>query len=244
MKARFFKFTFPGLEKVHCVFTCRFEGSDSLAGDMGLPATGNGRSSRECLLRSLAKMGLDALAETNQVHGTELVIQPDDTGIAPNPADLPRADGMMSAAKNIGLLIRTADCQPILVSDGKHIMAIHAGWRGNRADFPKSAVERFCKNYDISAKNLFAVRGPSLGPASAQFVNFANEWPESFRPWLDEKSSCMDLWNLSRAQLANAGIPQAHIFGLDLCTLENREVFFSYRDNKCPGRQASVIWIS
>lgn len=247
MRVRFFNFSFPGIANVHCVFTGRFEGPDPLAGNISFRA-GQDRAkvlaARENILAALMPFGLENFAEAHQVHGDDLLFEPGATGLEPD--NLPEADGMMGRQKNLGLVIKTADCQPILVAHraGGHIMAIHAGWRGNRANFPQSAVERFCAAYKLDARDVFAVRGPSLGPANAQFVNFGKEWPEEFRPWLDEQSRCMDLWNLAREQLQRAGIPARQIFGLDICTLANREQFFSYRDKKCPGRQASIIWIS
>ncbi len=246
MKACFLDFAFPGIANVHCVFTGRFEGAAPLAGNISFRA-GQDRAkvlaAREHIVARLVPRGLENLAEAHQVHGDELLVEPAVTGL--EPADLPEADGMMSRQKNLGLVIKTADCQPILVAHraGGRIMAIHAGWRGNRANFPQRAVERVCATYKLEARDVFAVRGPSLGPANARFVNFEKEWPEEFRPWLDEQNRCMDLWNLTREQLQAAGIPARQIFGLDICTLANREQFFSYRDNKCPGRQASIIWI-
>lgn len=247
MQTRFLNFKFPGIANVHCVFTGRLEGQDPLAGNISFLA-GEDRAkvlaARQNLLASLEKRGLENLSEAHQVHGDGLLIEPAASGL--EPEHLPEADGLVTRQKNLGLMIKTADCQPILVAHraGGHIMAIHAGWRGNRANFPQSAVERFCENYKLDARDIFAVRGPSLGPGNAQFVNFEREWPDSFRSWLDEKSRCMDLWNLTRAQLEAAGVPARQIFGLDICTLANREIFFSYRDNRCPGRQASIIWIS
>jgi copper oxidase (laccase) domain-containing protein len=57
----------------------------------------------------------------------------------------------------------------------------------------------------------------------------------------------MDLWALARHQLESAGVPARRILGLDLCTFDNAEEFFSYRQFRRngmeDGRQASFIWI-
>jgi copper oxidase (laccase) domain-containing protein len=53
----------------------------------------------------------------------------------------------------------------------------------------------------------------------------------------------MNLWELTRHQLAEAGLAPERIFGLDLCTKSREEDFFSYRRDKTTGRQAGIIWI-
>lgn len=152
---------------------------------------------------------------------------------------------MGTARPGLGLLIKTADCQPILVAhkSGKYIAAMHAGWRGNRCDFPVTGVARFCERYGLEPRDLVAVRGPSLGPGRAEFVNFDREWGEPYLPWFDADSKTMDLWGLTRHQLERAGLPTRSIYGLDLCTASNNGQFFSYRCARQSGRQASLVWI-
>jgi copper oxidase (laccase) domain-containing protein len=53
----------------------------------------------------------------------------------------------------------------------------------------------------------------------------------------------MDLWQLTRDQLTEAGLFPKNIFALDLCTHSMEEWFFSYRRNNTCGRQASIIWM-
>lgn len=236
------QFAFPGLSNIRCVFSRR--AGQGLLGNISYPAGEAAEkvsAARQFFFGS--QKGLAEIAECRQAHGDNLV-----EAFEGNCPEVPltEADGMMSEKANLGLLIKTADCQPILVAHrgGRHIMAIHAGWRGNRMKFPTTAIERFCARYGLLPKDLFAVRGPSLGPGSARFENFSGEWPAEFEPWFDFKTRCMDLWALTRHQLNSAGIPPEQIYGIDICTLANREEFFSYRDGKTPGRQGAIIWRS
>ena len=160
------------------------------------------------------------------------------------PPAFPKGDGLATDKPGIGLLIKTADCQPILLAhrSGRFVAGIHAGWRGNRCDFPGSGVRRFCEHYGVEPRELLAVRGPSLGPARAEFINFESEWGDAFRPWFDAGSRTMDLWGLTRWQLEQAGLLPRNIYGIDLCTASCNRQFFSYRCVKASGRQASVIW--
>ena len=160
------------------------------------------------------------------------------------PPAFPKGDGLATDKPGIGLLIKTADCQPVLVAhkEGRHIAAFHIGWRGNRLRFLQSGIAAFCGRYGLDARDLLAVRGPSLGPQRSEFVNYDEEWGPDFANWFNARDKTMNLWRLTRDQLLEAGLPDEGIFGLDLCTASMPDSFFSYRRDGICGRQANVIW--
>ncbi len=254
-------FHFPGLPNVGCAFQTRSlpapadpltADADPLAGgnishSVGADPDGTVRS-RRALTELLRPQGAAAWAELHQVHGNALHFDPPAVPFAAAPAltdaDLPEGDGLATDRPGLALCIKTADCQPILLAhqSGRQIAALHAGWRGNRCAFPADGARRFCEHYGLDPREVLAVRGPSLGPDNAQFVNFDQEWGPDYAPWLDAANHTMDLWSLTRRQLKDAGLLPRHIFGLDLCTMTNPQ-FFSYRRQRRCGRQASLIWI-
>lgn len=234
-------FQFPGIPHVGCAFTLRAFGSVSLSGGEDAARSSDRRASLSSLL------GVNGFAEVHQVHGVRTVFEPDRQDPSQTPSE--QADGMATSRPGLALMIKTADCQPILIAheSGRFVMAIHSGWRGNRQDYPRTAVEQFCEHYGLDPRELWAVRGPSLGPAASEFVNFSEEWGPEFLPWYDGVRRTVDLWSLARHQLENAGLMPGRILGLDLCTFANAELFFSYRHfrrmGSKDGRQGSFIWI-
>ncbi len=217
-------FAFPGIPGVRCLFSTRH------AGDLAL------RDECRDRLAAFAEVnGLRRIAQMRQVHGDAMAPARDD--------DVPEADCLYSDESGLGLVVRTADCQPILFArdDGGMIACLHLGWRGNAAGYIESVVRRLCERFDCSPDRMAAVRGPSLGPAAAEFVNFEKEWPASFAPWFDAYARTMDLWSLTETQLARAGIPSGRIYSLDLCTRDMPDVFFSHRRGDA-GRQVGIIW--
>lgn len=241
-------FQFHGIPNVGCVFCGRTDASRSYGGNISYD-TGdeprNVRANRASLFSRLGSRGMRAWHECRQVHGDYILVDPDP---APPRAEAPvceEADGMMTSTPGLGLMIKTADCQPVLLSDaaGRHIMALHVGWRGNRINFPATAVKKFCDQYQLDPAEISAVRGPSLGPGAAEFINFESEWGEGFRAFYDPQTGRMNLWALTRSQLEAAGVPAAQIHGIDICTWMNEDAWFSYRRQKSGGRQASFIWI-
>ncbi len=188
--------------------------------------------------------GAGGVCELRQVHGSDIIFEPEVTPFLA-PSALEEGDGMATGVPGRALLVKTADCQAILLAheSGACVAALHVGWRGNRANFPGMAIRRLCGHYGLHAAGFLAVRGPSLGPSAAQFVHFDAEWGPDFVPWHDRQHRTVDLWRMTRAQLLGAGLREDRIFALDLCTHSLPRNFFSYRRSRICGRQAAVVMI-
>lgn len=242
-------FIFPGVSGVRCLFQtpCLDKTKEeTYPNDLGNHFPTDIKKKTFGRLQIMKQANISQLIEVEQVHGDVLLFESEPTFYKGNAVGVTQqADGISTTKKGIGLLIRTADCQPILLAhkSGHYIAAIHVGWRGNRIEFPQTAVENFCNYYKVEPSEVLVVRGPSLSPAYAKFTNFKEEWGGDFDPWFSIETETMDLWELTRFQLKSVGILSKNIFSLDLCTYLFPELFFSYRrDNKC-GRQGSLIWI-
>ena len=241
-------FEFPGLPHVRCAFQTR-QGGFSAApyndGNISLTVGDDSQAvikNREALLKIL---GVPAWSEEDQIHGDGIILDAPATPL--DKAGTSQADGLTTAQKDLALCIKTADCQPVMLahSSGKYIAALHVGWRGNRINFPRSGTAAFCKHYGLDPADVIAVRGPSLGPDAAEFINFDAEWGDEFRPWDNPATHGMNLWALTRRQLQAAGLKPENIHGIDLCTHARTDLFHSFRrDGANSGRQASCIWIA
>jgi polyphenol oxidase len=239
-------FRFPGLNGVSCVFTTRCGGVSeppyngaNLSFDVG-DEPASVAANRNALADQL---GLRQWCELKQVHGDVLHLEPAPTSFG--AASALQGDAQATAKPGLALVIKTADCQPVLLAheSGRFVAALHVGWRGNVMNLPGSAVARLCAHYGCAACELFAVRGPSLGPDRAQFTNFAAEFGEAFMPFFDRRNETVDLWRLTRSQLEAAGLAPGRIFGIDSCTQASSEEFFSFRAARITGRMMSLIWL-
>lgn len=76
------------------------------------------------------------------------------------------ADAHFTKEKNVALVVKTADCLPIMIysSDLEQIAAVHAGWRGVENQITREALKNF-KSQDVSIyigphilKNSFEVQ--------------------------------------------------------------------------------------
>jgi YfiH family protein len=223
------------LPEIGCLF------GTALCGSIRQSAPGD----REAVKRRealLAAAGLEHWVELHQVHKDGFVAD-----ARPTATDVPsmvEADGSCTRERGLGLLIKTADCQPLFFAagDASAVAALHVGWRGNAANYPAAGLSRFCEAYGLDPAEILAVRGPSLGPGASEFIHFEKEWPATFAPWFDAEKRMMDLWRLTREQLISAGMRVGNIFSLDFCTMSLPEFFFSHRRGD-EGRQGSMIWI-
>lgn len=233
-------FQFPKFLRICCLFTGR--GASGMDGNFSFNADADSaRASRKLILDSFGPYGLRNMTECRQVHGTEIIAEPEAAETLAEAMSCEMADAMLTSRPGLGLLIKTADCQPLLLTDGQRAMAAHVGWRGNLKNFPSKAAAFFCSYYNVPPQELWAVRGPSLG--NAEFTNAAQEWGPGFMKWHDPATRRMDLWQMTRAQLEDAGVPAAHIYSMDIDTWANANSYFSWRRHKTPGRQAAIIWI-
>ncbi|MCL4500255.1 MAG: polyphenol oxidase family protein [Deltaproteobacteria bacterium] len=185
-------------------------------------------------------LGLTCLADAHQVHGrSEAVITENPTGPKGEPAT---ADILFTDRPGVGLLIKQADCQAVILYDPHQsvVANVHCGWRGQVHDVLGSAVARLFSRYGCRPEDLRAAISPSLGPCCAEFRNFHREFPPEL--WRYEvRPQYFDLWQLSRAQLQAAGIKPENIDLAGLCTRCRATEFFSYRREKITGRQGTVV---
>ena len=82
------------------------------------------------LLAAASGSALEQLSELRQVHGADV-----HWATKTPPAAPPAADAQLGTDARLGLLVRTADCVPLLLAseDGACVAAVHAGWRGQVA---------------------------------------------------------------------------------------------------------------
>ena len=165
------------------------------------------------------------------------------------------ADAAVTNIPEEVLVIMTADCLPVLLSDddGTVIGAAHAGWRGLCDGVLESTVSEMLKlSNQTSAINFMAWLGPAIGPESFEVGEDVvgrfqecglHDMQHCFLPIPNKPGKFLaDLYQLARDRLKRVGVNS--IFGGDLCTVMDQEQFFSYRRDGVTGRFASLIWIS
>jgi YfiH family protein len=174
-----------------------------------------------------------------QVHKDEVVY------IKDSRQNIGECDALVTDRKEIGLIIKHADCQVAIFYDPmcRAVANVHSGWRGSVKNIYAAAVQKMMETFDSKPENLLVGISPSLGPNHAEFVNYKVEFPEEF--WkFQVRPDYFDLWAIARYQLQASGILPHHIQIAQICTHTEAKDYFSYRRDKVSGRNATVVMLS
>jgi len=172
-----------------------------------------------------------------QVHGDRLV-HADEIGILPDMT-LPEADGVWTDCHqgNRSVWVCTADCVPVLIGDRKSgsVAAVHAGWRGTAAGIVTKAIATLCDR-GSELEDLRVALGPAISgdvyqvsQDVAQQVTATINQSVGLQPDDHPERIKLDLREVQMQQLQELGMSTENVAIAPYCTLQNEEIFFSYR---------------
>lgn len=187
-------------------------------------------------------MGADELIFMNQVHGRDILVLRKEDSSARD--DTIKADAVITNIPYLGLTVKQADCQAIILYDPHKavVSIVHCGWRGNVSNIVDAVVSRMKMDFECRESDLMAAIGPSLGPCCAEFSEYKKIFYEDFSPFMIRKNY-FDLWAISRVQLINAGLNKENIETAGICSKCNTDIFYSYRSERITGRSATVAML-
>ncbi|WP_099467665.1 peptidoglycan editing factor PgeF [Konateibacter massiliensis] len=154
--------------------------------------------------------------------------------------DYEDVDGLITNEAGVTLVTFYADCVPLYFVDPVHhaIGLSHSGWRGTVNKMGKKTVERMQEEYGSNPKDMIAAIGPSICidcyEVSREVID---EFEKNFGPEIIDKICYrkkngkyqLDLWEINRYVLMEAGILEEHISVSAICTCCNQEIFYSHR---------------
>jgi YfiH family protein len=226
---------------VELAFTDRHGGagaapSDEL--DLALEDDADGGRCAANLLRVVGDLAPGArVADMRQVHGSAVAV----VGTAPT-ADRPEADGLVTAEPDRVLVVRVADCLPVLLvdRDAGVIGAVHAGRRGLAAGVVPAAVDRM---RDLGATEVGAWLGPRICGACYEVPEALQAEVGAVVPEAVAMTSwgtpSLDIGAGVRAQLAALDVP---VVDVGTCTRESADLWSYRRDGATAGRFAGLVW--
>lgn len=191
------------------------------------------------------ELGLSLIVSAKQTHSDHIAVF-HENDILPK-TEIPDTDAFISNKKNVGFMIKTADCQPILMAGENRagqpvVAAVHSGWKGSLKNIAGKTVRQMKTDFGALPHSITVGVGPSLGPCCAEFSNPDKELTaEALRYRIDE-SNRFDFWAMTHDQLTNEGVKAEAIEFSKICTVCSKDRWFSYRgDNPDVGRFGSVI---
>ena len=189
--------------------------------------------------RALLAEGFEVsgLVAMTQVHGADVAYVDADT------TEPPVADAMITDQIDLALLIRAADCTPVVLADpqARIIGVVHVGREGLAKGVAPAAVRAMRER---GATRIQAWIGPracgscyEVPEAMADGVAAVVPEARSTTSW---GTPALDIGRGVMAQLRAEGVAVSDI-GEGACTIED-EQFFSYRrQGKASGRQGAIV---
>lgn len=198
--------------------------------------------------KALSTLGIDSLNiyDAYQIHSSEIIVT--NRPLAVNEPHR-KADGIITNQPGLTLMMRFADCVPILLYDPScHVIGIaHAGWIGTVNKIAMKAVITMKQNFGTHPKDIIAAIGPSIGPdhyvvGDAVIEKVQNSFKEDHEHLLINQNGKIffDLWKANQVALGESGVCQIEIAGI--CTNCVIEDWYSHRgEHGDTGRFGAVI---
>lgn len=154
-------------------------------------------------------------------------------------------DALVTRETNLGLVIMSADCAPIVLVDPiAHVVGVvHAGWQGMLVGVVENSIEGML-DLGAETQNMKAIIGPTISAKNFsanqdRYEEVKNKVP-SAAVKLSNGDYAVDIRKGIKTQLAKYQIKTTD---LNICTFENKDLF-SYRRDPITGRNATVVWLT
>ena len=168
-------------------------------------------------------VGIKYIASMNQTHSDVVTFV--------KTSEVFDSDGIYTEEPKLGLVVQTADCMPILLSDKKRIGAIHSGWKGLKSNI----VEKAIKKFDVNQLSI------SIGPhAQSCCYEVKEDVKQHFNDYTELRDGMFFL-NMSKVLKDLSEKEGFKVEVSPICTICNSS-YNSYRENKTTARQFGVIW--
>lgn len=199
---------------------------------------------RTATLENLSdQLGHPAFIHAEQVHGASIASVACQPGAA---LTIPGCDGLTTHQQHTALLIRSADCLPIIAWDPiRHVAGvIHAGWRGLKQQLPMRLVACLRQEYQSHPEQLWVGIGPAIRECCFEV---GEEFRGMFGAFVRTRGSRVtcDLIGVASDQLRRSGIKPSRIADSRCCTACHTDRWFSARkEGRGTGRLLSFVMVS
>ena len=186
------------------------------------------------------------VARMHQVHGADVEIV-DATFLnslsQPALGSPPASDGLVSTTAGVVLMVRVADCVPLLLADVATgvVGAVHAGRPGMVAGIVPATVWRM---RSVGAQEIVAWVGPHVCGSCYEVPDSMRAEVAAIVPQAYSETSwgtpALDVGAGVRAQLVAEGVD---VIDAARCTIEDADLFSHRRQGAGSGRLAGLVWL-
>ena len=182
------------------------------------------------------------MVRMRQVHGADVQVV-DRPWLAHQAAHPPVADALVTDVPGVVLLVRVADCVPVLLADLDRgvVGAAHAGRPGLVAGIVPATVARM---RELGAEKIVAWVGPHVCGRCYEVPATMRDEVSAVVPEAFAETSwgtpAVDVGAGTVAQLRTAG---AEVVDASRCTMEDDDLFSYRRQGAASGRLGGLVWV-
>lgn len=126
-----------------------------------------GRSVKEDVKKVLSKMTIHPkeIYTGQQVHSANIAYVNGEYGDAfVFGKTFKETDGLITDQPNVALLIKFADCTPVVLFDpvAQVLASVHSGWRGTTQRISLKAIDKMVNDFKCKKENILVYLGPSI----------------------------------------------------------------------------------
>lgn len=197
-------------------------------------------------LAGLLGLPAEHMVYMEQIHSPNVTVVTGELLDELRGAPVETTDALVTTLPEVALVVLTADCVPVLLSDGEAgiVAAVHAGRVGARNGIVARTVEKMVE-LGASPARIHALLGAAAAgedyevPA-AMAADVESRLPGS-RTMTRTGTPGLDIRAGITRQLLGLGVRS---IDADPRSTVSEPSFFSYRREGTTGRQASVVWMS
>lgn len=202
---------------------------------------------------ALAKLGQDPIAvySATQIHGRQIQycdgIKGEEFVVGRNFSD---TDGLITDQAGIALVIKYADCTPIVIYDPvKKVQAsLHSGWRGTVQRISQHAIQMMVEEYHSKLDNLVVFLGPSIDQMNYEV---GLEVYEAFADFTDRDTFfkahgnkyLLSMLEANYAILRESGLKDSQIEKSTISTYESEQLHSARKEKEEYGLNAIITMI-
>ena len=193
-------------------------------------------------LENLIKdLNIDNYYILKQIHSNKVF---DITNIPSNY----EGDGLITNKSNIALVTKSKDCNSIFIIDTKNKILgnIHSGWKGTLHSIITIAINQMKEKYNSVSKDIKIVFNPSIRECCFEVDNdvydlFIKKYKDkSYYKKISNKYH-INLVKIIKDDAKKLEIKEENIIDNNICTLCNRKLFNSHRNNDIELNYALII---
>lgn len=193
-------------------------------------------------LENLIKdLNIDNYYILKQIHSNKVF---DITNIPKNY----EGDGLITNKSNIALVTKSKDCNSIFIIDTKNkiIGNIHSGWKGTLHSIITIAINQMKEKYNSVSKDIKIVFNPSIRECCFEVDNdvydlFIKKYKDKSYYQKVGNKYLINLVKIIKDDAKKLGIKEENIIDNNICTLCNRKLFNSHRNNDIELNYALII---